>query len=100
MGMFCTLITFLQYFENNKPGGCFGPPLKSLGGKQLSCLRFLKYIVKTLLLHKICLSILGYIAYIFDRCVDACQANLFKMALIINVNVSVYIYIYICCFQE
>ena len=38
-------------------------------------------IVITLLAHKTCLCILGYIAYICNRGVDASQVNLLKNAL-------------------
>ena len=76
--------TLLQYFKNIKPGGCFGPPpLMSLGkGKQPPCVRFLKY-CKSLIsaLNMLIYFRLHCLLYIFNRQVDASQANLLKKAL-------------------
>ena len=41
-----------------------------------------------LLVHKICLYILGCIAYIFNRGVDASKANLLRKALGTHVKIS------------
>ena len=77
--MFCTLIKFLLFFRNLKQGGCPPPPVTSVGGgaKQPPGLTFLSTVI-TLLMHKTCLYILGYITYIFNRRVDASKANLLK----------------------
>ena len=81
--MFCALIKFLLYFKNLKQRGCFSSlgDISGGGGKTAPGLTFLKYF-KTLLVHKTCLYILGYIAYIFSRGVGASKANLSIKALI------------------
>ena len=79
--MFCAAITFSHYFHEYKTGGLFCPPVKSLeGAKQPPGFMFLEYSI-TFLAHKTCRCILGCIAYIFNRGVDASQANLLKNAL-------------------
>ena len=53
--MFCALKTLLQCFKNIKLGGCFAPPVISLGGKTTPLFYILESSVITLLLHKTCL---------------------------------------------
>ena len=71
----------IEYFKNIKPGGCFAPPPAILlGGKTTPLFYILGSSVKTLLPHKTCLysfsMVLGCIAYLFNRGVDASQVNL------------------------
>ena len=62
--MFCAAITFLQYFKDIKPGGgCFAPPLMSLGGQTAPLRQILKVLPKRYLRTKHVYLILGCIAY-------------------------------------
>ena len=82
--MFCAPITLLHYFQEYKTGGVVLPPSEITGGaKQPPGFMFLKY-CNNVLAHKTCRCILGCIAYIFNRGVDASQANLLKKALGFN----------------
>ena len=67
-----------------KPGGCFAPPppLMSLGGQTIPCLRFLKY-CKNLIsaLSMLIYFRLHFLLYIFNRGVDVLQASLLKKGL-------------------
>ena len=79
--MFCVPITLLHYFQEYKTGGLFCPLSEITGGQNNPPVLFLKYCNLTFLAHKTCRCILGCIAYIFNRGVDASQANLLKNAL-------------------
>ena len=81
--MFCLPITLLHYFQEYKTGGlfCLPPSEITWGTKQLPGFMFLKY-CNNVLAHETCRCILGCIAYILNRGVDASQANHLKNALI------------------
>ena len=78
--MFCAPITLLHYFQEYKTGGLFCQ-LFHWGGGQNNPPILCPCIVITFLARKTCRCILGCIAYIFNRGVDAFQANLLKNAL-------------------
>ena len=85
--MFCAPITFLQYFKDIKPGSCFGPPLMLLGGEANNppCLTFLKYCQNVVCAQNMLIYFrLHCLLYIFNRGIDASQANLLKKALLFN----------------
>ena len=78
--MFCALRTLLQYFKNIKPGGgLFCPPVG--GAKQFPCFIFLEVVRKRFCRTKHAYIVLGCIAYLFNRGVDASQVTLLKKAL-------------------
>ena len=80
--MFCAPITLLQHFKDIKPGGYFGPPLMLLGVKQPPCLTFLKYCQNVICTQNMLIYFrLHCLLYIFNRGVDAPQANLLKKVL-------------------
>ena len=82
--MFCAPITLLHYFQEYKTGGLFCPPSEIIGeAKQLPSFMFLKY-CNNVFSAQTCRCILGCIAYIFNRGVEASQANLLKKTLFIH----------------
>ena len=82
ISMFCAPITFLQYLKNTKQGIIL-PLVILLDGGKTTPLKFyvLTNSVKTLLVHKTFLCILGCITYIFNRGVYASKAILLKKPL-------------------
>ena len=69
--MFCApIIKVFTILWKHYTGGLFWPPADVTGGLNNLPVQDVSSIVKTLLLHKTCLYILGCIAYIFNRGVD------------------------------
>ena len=86
--MFCALKTLLQYFKNIKQGGgLFCPPSDFTGGaKQRLCFIFLEVVCKRYCRTKHAYTVLGCIAYLFSRGVDASQVNFLKKAWILVIS--------------
>ena len=77
-------ITFLQYFKDIKPGGCFAPPPTDVtgGGRTTTLLKVLKVLSNVICAQDILIYFrLHCLLYIFNNGVAASKANLLKKAL-------------------
>ena len=84
--MFCARITFLQYFKYIEPKICFGPSnhvtMGGGGGQTTPLLKVLKKLPKLYFAQNMLIYFrFHYLLYMFNRGVDASQANPLKKAL-------------------